>query len=367
MEITAAVLYGLGRPLQVRSIDLAPPRAGEVLVKMRSAGVCHSDYHLMTGHSTVPLPVVLGHEGAGEVAALGPGAERLEPGDRVVLNWLPACRRCWFCERGREHLCRDAVAPFWEGTMADGTSRMSGDGTIIMHSTVSTWAEYTVVPQETCVPIERDVPFEVAALMGCAVATGVGAVRHRAAVEAGSSVAVFGVGGVGLSIVMGARLAGAERIVAIDQSDAKRQLALDLGATEFVVAGDDAPAVVRDLTGGRGADYVFEAIGLPGLQEACLDATRRGGTLVYVGIAPMGSTTPVPAADLARTENTIMGSYFAATDPVRALADLQRHYLDGALPVDRLISGRYELPAINDAIDAMLSGAEGRGVIRFGN
>ena len=366
MRIRAAVLEATGGPVLVDTLDLAGPRAGEVLVRIGAAGVCHSDQHAITGHSPVPMPCVLGHEGAGEVVGIGPEVESVKVADRVVLNWQPSCRACFYCERGQSHLCPEVVAPLWEGYLADGTSRLSRGGEFVHHySGISTWAEYTVVPEACCTVVDPAVPFEVAALIGCGVTTGVGAALHRGNLYPGSQVAVVGAGGVGLSVIMGSAMAGVERIIAVDRRPAKRDLAMELGATDFVQAGDSAVDQVVELTGGRGADVVFEAIGNPRLQEAWIDGVRPGGTLVLVGVSASTDTAAFKGADLVWSEKTIKGSFYAASDPDRAIKDLCAAYLEGRLPVDRLISKRVGIEEAQPALDAMLTGAEGRVVIVF--
>jgi S-(hydroxymethyl)glutathione dehydrogenase / alcohol dehydrogenase len=366
MHIRAAVFTEPQRPFSIETLELAPPCAGEVLLRVAAAGVCHSDWHLMTGATRHPVPVVPGHEGAGVVAAVGPGVTGLQPGDHVVLNWAPACGRCFYCLEDRPNLCATYVGPMWEGTLLDGTTRLSWQGRPVHHfSLLSCFADHAVVPQEACVPLRKDVPLAVAALIGCAVTTGVGAVVRTARVRPGSSVAVFGAGGVGLSIVLGAQLAGAAQIIAVDRTEAKRELALSFGATDTLLAGADVVAAVRALTAGRGADYVFEAIGLPAVQEQCLEAARPGGTVVLAGIAPMGSATNLPGASLTRQEKTVMGSYYGSANPKRDFPQYAELYSRGKLPLDRLVSRTYRLEQINEAYADMLSGTGARGVMVF--
>jgi Zn-dependent alcohol dehydrogenase len=250
--------------------------------------------------------------------------------------------------------------------MMDGTPRLSKDGQPVYHfSALACFANYTVVAQECCVPLSKEVPLTIAALIGCAVTTGVGAVLNTARVRPGSSVAVFGVGGVGLNIVMGAKLAGASRIIAIDRSEVKGDIALEFGATDFLMAGPGTIQAIRDLTEGRGVDYVFEAIGLPAVQEQCLDAVRPGGTVVLVGVAPMGSSTNLPGAILTRQEKTVTGSYYGTANTARDFPLYTDLYLKGKLDLDRLISKTYSLDQINEAYADMLSGETARGVIVF--
>ncbi len=366
MKIQAAVLYEPGVPFSIQTLDLEPPRAGEVLITMAAAGVCHSDWHLMTGATAHALPVVPGHEGAGVVAAVGPGVTRVRPGDHVALNWAPSCGNCFYCLHDRPSLCSTYVEPIWAGTMIDGTTRLSLDGKPIYHfSALACFADHAVVPEAACVPLDKSIPLSIAALIGCAVTTGVGAVLNTAGVRPGSSVAVYGAGGVGLSIIMGARLAGAIRIIAIDTHEAKGDIALSLGATDFIMAGPGVVEGIKRLTMGRGADYVFEAIGLPSVQEECLEAARPGGVIVLAGVAPMGSGTNLPGAIITRQEKTITGSYYGSANPARDFPLYGEFYRQGRLDLDGLITGKYRLDQINDAYAAMLGGETARGLIVF--
>ena len=364
MKVRAAVLYEAGGAMQIESLDLAPPRAGEVLVKVGAAGVCHSDYHLVTGATRHPMPVVPGHEGAGIVEAVGEGVTRVRPGDHVALNWAPNCGECFYCLRDRPSLCTTFIGPVWQGTMMDGTTRFSKEGEPVYHfSALACFAERVVVPQECCVPLDKAVPLDVAALIGCAVTTGVGSVLNTAKLTPGGSVAVFGAGGVGLSIIMGAKLAGAARIIAIDTNESKGDLAQAFGATDVLI---NSPEVVKDiqrLTEGRGADTVFEAIGIPAVQEQCLEAARPGGTVILVGVSPMDSGTNLPGAIITRQEKTVTGSYYGTANTARDFPLYANLYLQGKLDLDRLITRRYELDQINEAYADMLSGEIARGVI----
>lgn len=364
MKISAAVFSKPETPFRIETLDLAEPRTGEVLVKVAAVGVCHSDWHLMTGATPHPVPCVAGHEGAGIVEATGPGVSRVKQGDQVALNWAPNCGSCFYCLNGRPSLCGTYVDAIWAGTMLDGTTRLSKDGKPVYHfSSLACFAEYAVVPQECCVPVRREVPLPVAALIGCAVTTGVGAVLNTARVSRGSSVVVYGAGGVGLSIILGARYAGAGRIIAVDRFDAKRERALQCGATDFLPVSGDTIQQIQSLTEGRGADYVFEAIGIPAVQEECLHAARPGGTVVLAGISPVGSSTNLPGALITRQEKTIMGSYYGTANTA---ADFPRYadlFLKGDLPLNLLISKRYSLDQINQAYADLLTGVTGRGII----
>ncbi len=366
MKIKAAVFRQPGVPFTIESLDLAPPAAGEVLVRVAAVGVCHSDWHLMTGATQHVTPVVPGHEGAGVVVAVGPGVSRLAAGDHVALNWAPSCGHCFYCLHDRPSLCDTFVGPIWAGTMLDGTTRLSQDGAPVYHfSALSCFADHAVVPDVCCVPLDPSIPLTVAALIGCAVTTGVGAVLNTARVKPGSSVVVYGAGGVGLSIIMGAKLAGAGRIVAVDRHQTKSDIANAGGATDFLLAGPDTVEAIRALTDGRGADYVFEAIGLPRVQEECLAAARPGGMIILAGIAPMDSQTNLPGALITRQEKTVTGTYYGSANPARDFPLYADLYRRGLLDLERLVSQVYPLERINEAYADMLSGRIARGVIAF--
>lgn len=368
MKIRAAVLHEVNQPFDVREVDLSPPRHGEVRVRMAAAGVCHSDWHIVTGDTKHPLPVVCGHEGAGVVEEVGEGVTHLNLGDRVVLNWAPACGSCFYCTHGRPALCETYTAPIWAGVLLDGSPRLSCDGRPVYHFCgLACFADHAVVPATSCVRIVNDeVNMRVAALVGCAVTTGVGAVMNTAKVQPGDRVVVLGVGGVGLCAVMGAAAANAGAIIAIDRLTSRCDMARQFGATATIEAGDDASKIVesvRALTEGRGADVVIEAVGVPALQELSMQLARPGGTVVLAGLSPMGTATNLPGAVITRRELTIKGSYYGTADPP---CDFPR-YLDwhraGRLPLDRLVSRTYGLDAINDAFADMLAGRTARGVI----
>jgi NDMA-dependent alcohol dehydrogenase len=367
MKIQAALITAPQRPIQIKTLDLDPPRAGEVLVQIKACGVCHSDYHLISGATKHPLPVVPGHEGAGIVEAVGDGVLHIKPGDHVVLNWAPNCGHCFYCLRGKPNLCDTFVGPIWDGVMLDGTPRLSWNGEPVYHfSALAAFAEYAVVPQETCVVVRHDVPFGVAALVGCAVTTGVGAVWYTAQVQAGDRVAVFGCGGVGLSVIMGAQLAGAQQIIAVDRAPHKLEMARQFGASDVIDASQvDASEMVRDMTAGRGADVAFEAVGTPQLQADCVEATRPGGKAVLVGLSAMGSSTPLSGAKLVRQEKTVIGSYYGTAHTARDFPLLLDLYAAGKLNLERLISRTYALADINVAFEAMLNGEVARGVVIF--
>lgn len=361
----AAVLHKVGGPFVIEEVELLPPQPHEVRVRLAAAGACHSDWHFVVGNIKRSLPVVLGHEGAGVVEEVGSRVTRVQPGQRVLLNWAPCCDACFYCLRGQSRLCET----WWgwrQGAMPDGSTRLRLDGSqVTQFSVLSTFAEQAVAPEQSCVPIPDEVPFDVAALVGCAVTTGVGAAVNTVQLRPGDSAAVYGCGGVGLNVVQGARLSGANPIIAVDSDPAKLEIARRFGATHGVVAGGEAQDQVRALTGGRGADYAFEAVGLPAVQEAAYDAARRGGAVVVVGVAPAGSVTRYPGNDLHVNEKRILGSFFGSTNPHYEFPRLLALYRSGHLLLDELISARYPLEQINDAYADLLKGGHKRGIIRF--
>lgn len=366
MQIQAAVLHAPNTPFTIETLHLDEPRAGEVRVKIAACGVCHSDYHLATGTTRHPMPVVCGHEGAGIVEAVGTGVTRVQPGDHVTLSWTPDCGECFYCLRGQPNLCETYTEPIWAGTMLDGTTRLHLNGQpVYAYCGLATFAEYVVVPEQSCVKIRRDFPLEVAALVGCAVATGVGAALYTGGVHPGDSVVVIGCGGVGLNVVQGAALCGASTIIAIDTNEAKMQLAREFGATHTLLSDANVVDAVRTLTGGRGAEFAFEAVGLPALQELALELIRPGGMVVLAGLSAMGTGTNLPGAVITRQEKTVKGSYYGSVNPQRDFPLLLDLYSAGKLKLDQLISRTYRLDEINDAFDTMLRGEIARGVIVF--
>lgn len=366
MKIKAAVLPAPGVPFQIDTLDLVEPREGEVLIRIAAAGVCHSDWHLVSGATKHAFPVVPGHEGAGIVEKTGPGVNRVQVGDHVSLSWAPNCGNCFYCLHEKPSLCETYIGPIWAGTMLDGKTRLFKDGQPIYHfSSLACFAEFAVVPEISCIPIPKAIPMSVVALIGCAVTTGVGAVFNTAQVRPGSSVVVYGAGGVGLSIIMGAKLAGASQIITIDTTASKGEIAQSFGATDFLLAGPEVINSIRNLTGGRGADYVFEAVGVPSVQEECLEAVRPGGMVILAGLSAMGSNTNFPGAILTRQEKTVTGTYYGSANPVRDFPLYAELYQRGLLPLDKLVSRTYTLDGINEAYADMLSGEIARGVIVF--
>jgi NDMA-dependent alcohol dehydrogenase len=365
--VRAAVLREIAQPLTLEDVELADPGPREVGVRLVASGVCHSDWNVISGATANPLPAVLGHEGAGVVETLGEGVTAVEEGDHVILSWLPACGRCFYCTQGRPVLCDVAMADMFRGTLPGGSLRLSQNGSPLYHySYLSTFAERCVVPEGCCVRIREDVPLEVAALVGCAVMTGFGAVVNRARVEAGSAVLVYGAGGVGLSAILGARLAGARSIVAADPVPFKRELAVRLGATHGVdPTAEDPAGLLRELTDGRGADYAFDTAGAPSLVAAAYAAVRRGGMVVAVGIPPEGATADLPAPALPREEKVVTGSFYGSCRPQEDMPLVLDLYAEGRLDLDSLVTRRFRLDEINEAFAAMNAGKVARGVVAF--
>lgn len=363
----AAILYEANTPMQIEDVSLEGPNDDEVLVRVTATGACHSDYHVIDGSwngSGYPLPMILGHEAAGIVEKVGANVRTSSPGDHVILSFAPNCGRCRMCTIGRPNLCSEMMSP--PGKFPDGTRRhRKGDGLEInaFGRGMSSFAEYSVVHESAAIRIDPDVPTTVAALMGCAVMTGVGAVLNTARVEPGSTVAVFATGGVGLSIVQGAAVANASQIIAVDLLDNKLDYASSFGATHTVNASrQNAVEVIRELTDGVGVDYAFDAIGDARVSRACYDAVRRGGTAVVVGMAPTGTEIPIPAS-IAGEEKVVKGCFYGSTRPAVDFTRLVNFYKRGALKLDGMITRTYSLDDINEAFDALARGDNARGVI----
>jgi S-(hydroxymethyl)glutathione dehydrogenase / alcohol dehydrogenase len=361
--VQAAVFQHPADGISIEELVLDPPEAGEIEVRMLAAGVCHSDLHTRDGDWPLSRLTVLGHEGAAEVASVGAGVEGLEPGDRVVLSWNAPCGRCLRCVTGRPWLCVDNGAQ--RNAMQDGTTRVhrpSGED-VWPYCGIGVFAERMVVPASAAIRVPRETPAAVAALIGCAVATGVGAVLNTARVEAGASVVVVGLGGVGLSAVMGAALAGATPIVAIDSNPAKLELARDLGATHGVLA-DDASRQVEAICPG-GPDYVLEAVGAQATLRLAAELVPRGGTLVFVGMAAKGETFALEQFPFVDGGRTLLGSNYGSTVPQRDFPRLARLHVEGKLPIDRLIEAEIPLDELEDALDRLRRRVGARRVVVY--
>ena len=372
MKVKAAVLrqaglprpYAESRPLRVEEVEIDPPGPGEVLVKVKAAGLCHSDLSVLSGDVPLPLPLVPGHEASGVVEALGPGVADLEVGDHVVMVFVASCGTCAFCREGRPALCDQGRRSNLTGTLPGGFKRIhDGAGDVHHNMGVSCFAERCVVSRNSLVKVDKALPFEEAALFGCAVVTGVGSVVNTARVPAGASVAIVGLGGVGLNILLAAGLAGARRIVAIDVNDEKLALARQLGATDTFNARDKD--VVRNVlrATNRGVDFAFETAGLSDSLDLAYRVTRCGGTTTTTSLPHRDVTWPVPAAHAVLEERTLKGSFMGSAVPSRDIPRYIELYQAGRLPVDRLMSSRVTLDQLNEGFDRLADGAVVRQIL----
>ncbi|MEJ7751139.1 MAG: zinc-dependent alcohol dehydrogenase family protein [Thermoleophilaceae bacterium] len=374
MKVRGAVLreMGLGapyaesRPLEVAELELAEPGAGELLVRVGAAGLCHSDLSVINGSRPRVMPMVLGHEAAGEVVGLGPGTEGFAEGDHVVMCFVPSCGLCEPCRAARPALCDPGAVANAAGSLLGGERRWQDQGEQAMHHHlgVSAFADHVVVSARSAVRVDQTLPFDVAALFGCAVLTGVGAVVNAADVRVGERVAIFGLGGVGLAALLGASAAGATDIVAVDVVPEKLELALSLGATHAVLAGDSAVEDVRTATGG-GAEKVIETVGSEKVLADAYAATRRGGTTVTVGLPHPSRLLEIPAVSLVVEERTLRGSYLGSCVPALDIPRYIDLYLAGRLPVERLLTHRIALEEINEGFDRLARGEAVRQAVVF--
>ena len=375
MNVQGAVLREMGKPapyaqsqpLRIETLTLDPPGAGELLVRVLAAGLCHSDLSVIDGSRPRVMPMVLGHEAAGEIVEVGPSTEGFAKGDRVVFSFVPVCGHCAPCASGRAALCEPGAKANVAGTLLSGQRRWhaADKSDLNHHLGVSAFAEMTVVSACSAVRVDKDLAPEIAALFGCAVMTGVGAVVNTARVMPGESVAIFGLGGVGLAALLGAVAAGAHPVVAIDVLQSKIDLARGLGAAHALLASDgDVPAAIRQLTGG-GAHYCIETVGSEQVLQQAYAATRRGGTTVTVGLPHPQKMFSVPAVSLVAEERTVKGSYMGSAVPSRDLPRYIALYRAGRLPVDRLLTHRIRLDELNPAFDRLARGEAVRQVVIF--
>lgn len=372
MKIRAAILEEMGRPapyaesrpLTISDVELDPPGDGEVLIRIGAAGLCHSDLSVINGNRPRQTPMALGHEAAGEVVECGHGVENLAKGDHVALVFVPSCGRCLPCADGRPALCEPGAAANNEGTLISGAHRIHRNGeTVAHHIGVSAFAEYAVVSEYSCVKIDKELSFEEAALFGCAVLTGVGAVINTGRVPPGATTAVIGLGGVGLNALLGAKVSGADRIVAVDIHDDKLKLARELGATDtFNATANDCAERIREATGG-GVEFAFEMAGSVQAMDLAYRITRRGGTTVSAGLSHPAHDFSLKHVSLVAEERTIKGSYVGSCVPLRDVPRYVALYRKGLLPVDKLMSGTIGLEGLNEAFDALDSGHTVRQVL----
>lgn len=374
MKCRAAVLHEMGapqpyadsQPIRVEEVELEAPGPGEVLVRIVAAGLCHSDLSVVNGSRPRPLPMVIGHEAAGVIEEAGPGVSGLEVGDHVVCVFVPSCGHCVPCGEGRPALCEPAAAANAGGTLLSGERRLKLNNQYITHHVgVSCFAEYAVMSQTSLVKVDPTLPLDQAALFGCAVITGVGAVVNTAQIKMGSTVAIVGLGGTGLAALIGAKAAGARLSVGVDLLDSKLDLAMQLGADHVVRADDpDAVAKIKELTNG-GADYAFECVGSEKAMELSYLLTRRGGTTCSSGLSDPARNFSVQHVNLVAEERTIKGSYLGSCVPKRDIPSYIEMFKSGALPVDQLMSEKISLDEVNAGFDKLASGETVRQLIMF--
>jgi S-(hydroxymethyl)glutathione dehydrogenase/alcohol dehydrogenase len=367
MNINAAILWEQGAPLSVEAAELGGPRAGEVLVEVKAAGVCHSDLHPARGEWPARTPLVLGHEGAGVVREVGEGVQSLKPGDRVVFCWAPPCGVCPPCREGRPVLCDRLERTTYRNRLPAGDTLLRARGQKVAHyNGTACFADFAVVAEEGLIRVAEDVPFEALATLGCAVVTGVGAVLNAARPGPGAKVAVIGAGGVGLNVLQGARLAGCETLVALDTRPEPLRLAREFGATEGVDAsGEKVVEQVRELTGGRGADYVFDTVGAPSTLAQALTLARKGGTVVVTGLSRLDALASFPLFPFVMQEKRLVGSVYGSGQPARDVPRLVELYREGKLKLAELATRTYKLEDVNEALDALSDAQGARGIIRW--
>ncbi|MBK0422478.1 Zn-dependent alcohol dehydrogenase [Leucobacter sp. CSA2] len=368
IDVKAAVFVGPNEPLEIRDLTISDePGPNEVLVQMAASGVCHSDLHALDGDWETPAPLVLGHEGAGEVLAIGSEVTDLAVGDHVILSWTPSCQKCEFCVSGNPVLCQLANETAYQHVFFDGKPRLrDGDEDVKSFLAVGSFGSHAMVPASAAIKIRRDAPLAQAALVGCAVTTGIGAVINTAKVEPGSTVLVVGCGGVGLNVVQGARLAGAKQIIVADVSEEKLELGRKFGATHTVNSRErDLAEAVRELTDGRGVDYAFEAIGLPFTIEACYEAVRRGGTAVVVGQVADGVKISIDPFVMSDQEKKLIGSNYGSSRQSIDFPKILDLYMEGLVDLDSMVTGRIPLEGVNEAFEGMRKGQGIRTVIEY--
>jgi NDMA-dependent alcohol dehydrogenase len=368
MRTQVAILHGLNEKWSIEEAELAAPRSGEVCVRMVAAGLCHTEEHLVTGYMPVPFPIVGGHEGAGVVEEVGPGVTELEPGDHVVLTFIPSCGRCRWCVTGKTNLC-DLGAHLLTGTQLDGTHRVStADGPIGQFLLVGTFATYTIAPVASVVKIDRDIPLEKAALVGCGVATGFGSAVHAAGVQPGDTVVVMGAGGIGINAIQGARIAGAQWIIAIDPVGMKREVAQEFGATHVAAGVGEAVEIITEVTRGAMAERAIITTDTtePSYIRDALSLVGKTGRVVVTAIAHHASdTADMSIFDLTLYEKELRGAVYGSCNPRRDIPLILSLYQSGDLKLDELVTRTYRLSEINEGYRDLLEGRNLRGLIVF--
>lgn len=364
MQIRAAILWEQGAPVSVEPAELDGPGTGEVLVEIKAAGVCHSDLHAINGDWPMKVPLVPGHEGAGIVRKVGTGVTRAALGDHVVLCWAPPCGSCPQCVEGRPILCDRLDQTTFRNKLPSGDTRLRArDQPIAPFLGTACFASHTIVPQEGVVPVPRDVPFNALAAVGCAVVTGVGAACNAVSIPAGATVAVIGAGGVGVNVIQGAVIAGASRIIAVDREAAPLEVASRLGATETAQPTGKTSDAIRGVTGGRGADFVFDTVGTPATLTDAVVSARKGGTIVITGLSRLDAQGGIRLYPFVMQEKRLVGSVYGSGNPLNDIEKLVGLYQEGRIKLDELATRTYRLEEVNDALAALARGDGGRGIL----
>jgi alcohol dehydrogenase (nicotinoprotein) len=368
MKTRAAILRGTGQDFEVTELDLDGPKAGEVLIRYVAAGLCHSDEHLRHGDIVPRFPLVGGHEGAGVIEAVGEGVTRLAPGDHVICSFLPVCGHCRWCSTGKSNLC-DMGATILDGVLPDGTYRFHKDGEDLGGMCMlGTFSEYSVISENSAVKVDPDLPLDKVVLIGCGVPTGFGSAVHAAATEPGDTIAIYGIGGIGINAVQGAALAGARNVIAIDPVPLKRETAEKLGATHSAATAGEAQQLITELTRGVGADKAIVTVGVVDSEVVtnAFNAIRKGGTVVVTGLAdPSKTTIEISGAILTLFEKRIQGSLFGSGDPFHDIPRMVELYQSGDLKLDELITTTYTLDQVNQGYEDLIAGKNIRGVIKY--
>jgi S-(hydroxymethyl)glutathione dehydrogenase / alcohol dehydrogenase len=366
MNIRAAILWEQGQPLSVESAELDGPGPGELLVEIKAAGVCHSDLHPARGDWAMKVPVVLGHEGAGIVREVGPNVTRVRRDDHVVLCWAPACGVCPPCKEGRAVLCDRLEKVTYRNKLPSGATRLHARGKdVAPFLGTACFSDSVIVPEEAAVPVPSNLRFDALATLGCAVLTGVGAVTNAARVPAGSRVVVIGAGGIGLNVIQGAAIEKCEQIAAVDLRPAPLALAKQFGATHTFDGSADLPAAIRELTGGRGADFVFDTVGSPATLTAAIACTRKGGAVVLTGLSRQDAQGSIPMFPFVMQEKRLIGSVYGSGQPLKDIPRLVSLYQEGRLKLNELVARTYALDEVNDALAALAASDGARGVIKW--
>jgi Zn-dependent alcohol dehydrogenase len=363
----AAVLYEANKPLQIETLNQEEPRNGEVRVRTSVAGICASDHHYMKGDNKMPMPVVLGHEGSGYVESVGPGVQNFKPGDRVITAFISGCGNCTYCQNGFVNLCTTSNA--LNTKQYDGTLRLKKEEkSIHQMQKLGLFSEYLICPQQSLYLLPDEVPMDVAALIGCAVSTGIGSILNQIESKPGIDVVIFGLGGVGLSALMGAKILNCNNIIAVDIKDHKLEFATKFGATHTINSSETDPVKeIMSITGNNGVDMSFDTFGRGSVTNQAIQSTKRKGTTVIVGIAPIGDTVNADMVDLCRNQKTLIGSFYGSISPHESFRQIIKHYLKGEIDIRGLVERTYKLEQINEAFNDLENGQDGRGIIIYPN